>query len=32
MPPENSITQRLLADLGRPVGVTLATQLVGLTG
>ena len=27
-PPKTSITQRLLTDLGRSVGVTTATQLV----
>ena len=27
-PPKTSITQRLLTDLGRSVGVTIATQLV----
>ena len=29
---KSSITQRLRIDLGRSVGVTTATQLVGLTG
>ena len=29
-PPKTSITQRLRTDLGRPVGVTTATQLVYL--
>ena len=29
-PPKTSITQRLLTDLGRPVRVTTATQLVWL--
>ena len=30
-PQKSSITQRLRTDLGRPVGVTMATQLVWLT-
>ena len=30
MPPKTSITQRLWTDLGRQVGVTIATQLVWL--
>ena len=30
MPPKTSITQRLQTDLGRSVGVTIATQLVWL--
>ena len=29
-PPQNSITQLLRTDLGRSVGVTIATQLVWL--
>ena len=29
-PPKTSITQQLRTDLGRPVGVTIATQLVWL--
>ena len=31
-PPKRSITRPLLADLGRSLGVTTATQLVWLTG